>query len=547
MYFKPTPNVIGRYGFTPYSLRHTVSGNGWRIRDTEYYAGMTGAHVVQGFVTYPIDSYQLDENGASDIAAMLAKTDIDMFVNIGDVSVAPSREALSYNDRTIRNLIIALDKAAGEMRASFQVEFDKCTTAWEAAMLLDKFEHTGTPKFREIFKNMNKEDPFQWNGSDVTTTLKLQLGSIRFMSLARVSVLHAKRKDKLQFNGSWNPEGTTREFEFSAQANTHVLIDTEVRGTNKGIQQWLSDQPTRQERKATALIIRPTARGGFRQAEVDLIVKMLGNPTVTLVKDIPQAQKALKGRRSYSGSGNYVKRPTEEKLVWSGFPTRTDRFGREQKRAVFSRLCWTPEEVDLNNGGYYVELDRFTPKDSSANLDNFDVIINTARKLGLIEQDDEVYGLNEKEVAAAQKSYGQWINLFPYLRAAFADENEDGEMYSCITADHVFNEIGIGVRKEFVKNWATLEPMITEGAFKDVMKDLVELDNDAGIYDTASVNAFTGALRISRSNHVDPRATELPIRWRRMLRRYEMLLGVAFNDHVNANRAINYVNLIEAQ
>lgn len=543
MYFKPTPKVVGRSGFTPYMLKHTVSGSTWRIRDTEYWAGMNGPHVVQGFVAYPIDGHLLTEHGLKGPASALASVDVDMFVDIGKVEVAASREALSYDKRTIANLISAFEQAAVEMRSSFQAEFDKCETVWEMATLLDKLENSGngSGKFAKIFRDMNKASPFQWKGKDVSTTINLTLGATKVTTIARMSLTSSRKMPKLTVTGQWHPvNSTAKEFEFNLHANTHVLVDSEAKGGNDALRAYMSSLPTAGGRDASVILLRPVSRAQYSQSEIDAIVKMLGSPATKLVKDLPQVQGI---RRQTS----YVKRADEEKLVFTGFPESRDYHGRiNGVRRVFSRLTWRPEQIDMNAGGFFIELDRFTPTaKSSVNIDYLDDIIKAAKTLGLLPADAKVIGMNEKEIAKATKQSKNWVELFGYLRSKFAAANPNGEMYSRVVADAVFNEIGSGVRKHLIERWNVVGPTIVDGQFKRAMQQLVDLQTAAGRYDTKTVTTFTRGLGISQPE--DKRTETIPRAWKKAIARYEMLSLITLSDYQDhwVKPVINYINAID--
>lgn len=537
MYFNPKPNVVGRNGFAPYRLVHTVSGTNWRIRDTDYYAGMNGAHVVQGFVAYPVDEHLLSENGISAAASALATTDIDLFVEIGKVEVAASREALSYDKRTILNLIAVFEQAASEMRSSFQAEFDKCTTGWEVAMLLDKLETTGSQKFRTIFKEMNKTDPFKWNGKDVTTSVELDLASTKFTTLSRVTV-GGRKQSKLVFHGTWNPTNTTTKFSWNAQNNTFILVDTETKGTNDAIRNWLKTKPEKDGRGASALVIRPISRTQYNQGEIDQIINQLGHPSIVQVKDIPRA-----AGKSYS---KYVKRAAESKLVFTGFTSRINRNGRSEIRRVFSRLCWETKTIDMAAGGFYVNIDRFTAMNGYVPAENLDDVISSAKKLGLIS-DIDVVGLNEKEVVAAKK-LGPWTELFSYLNAEFHKANTNGEMYGCTIVDEVFTAIGASIRTKLVEQWDTVGVNVVDGEFKTIMEKLVTLSKTAGKYATEDVNLFVTHMGIMRSS-TNNAAIILPQEWKQATSHYELFAYIAMSEHNSRWVAplLNYINLVDSK
>lgn len=545
MYFDPQPTVIGPSGFKPFSLKHTVTGTNWKLRDTEYYAHMSGAHVIQGFVAYPVDVHQLEENGLSPAASGIANTDIDMFVEIGKVEVAASREALSYDKRTITNLIAAFEAAAREMRTSFQAEFDKCKTSWEVAMLLDKMENGGTAKFRQVFKEMNRAQPFQWNGADVTTTCKLDLSKVKDTQIQRLAVKRARRSNKLHISGQWHPvNSTSKTFEFDCVGNTLVMIDTEAKGANQAIADWMAGRPEVGGRAVSIILIRPVSKPQYNQKEIDSIVKMLGSPATQPLTIIPQAAKV---RKTYS-SGQ--KRAMDERMVFTGFQPDRDYQGRSRGvRRTFSRLTWTTEQIDLNAGGFYVELERFTPVDvnkTGASVDHLDDIIKHAVTLGILPDDVRVIGMNEKELKSI-KGNKEWVELFKAVKTGFKKANKDNALYSKLICDAVMHNVGAGVLNYLVKPWAKLEAKIRPGHFKTAVQTLVDLYLAAGAAHPESVQKLEALLRLERDDTLNERIEQMPNDWKASLKAYEMLPLVSMSEYSDAwvQPVINYVNMVD--
>jgi hypothetical protein len=87
-----------------------------------------GHSVVMGNVRYPIDTYAL--RGTS--AARFEKLDFHalLYVDIGDVEVAASREQLSYTQDTIKFLGCRLDTIIENYRVQIQADADACVDLW---------------------------------------------------------------------------------------------------------------------------------------------------------------------------------------------------------------------------------------------------------------------------------------------------------------------------------------------------------------------------------------------------------------------------------
>lgn len=546
MYFNPKPAVAGRSGFTPYTLKHTVEGSMWRIRAADYFASMNGPFVVQGFVAYPVDAHQLREHGLDGEAAALADTDVDLYVPIGKVEVAASREALSYNKATITNLIDSLKHAATEMRASFQIEFDKCKTRWEALMLHDKYSAAGTDAFKKIYRKMHQAQPFKWNGVDIDDEVKLDLKKIVGLSVARVSVEQSRRGSKvsLKTNGSWDPSKVTTEMAFAVQSNLHILIDDTdgKRSVENRVAIYLQSKGEVDGRKPSAILIRPLVKGKIDIKMANKVVAMFDGATATMVSSTPAPARTV-GNRTYT----YVKRDAQVKMVWNQFPKARDYRGREAGyREVFSRLCWINEQVDMNAGGLYVEVDRFSVQYKGSDATNIQRMLDKAIALGLVQKDIKIVGLNEKELKAV-KGNKKWSNFFDHVREAFNKANANGEMVARAVSDGVFASIGSSVRQYFVQPWTKeVSLLVVDGPFKQMIEKLVAVENAAGAYKTEDVNAMMAMLGVTAdvATHVAKYSRE----WRDMLRNYDMLTMVSWDYSIDKN-AVNkiaaYVNLID--
>jgi hypothetical protein len=77
-----------------------VQGKGWRImsKDRNDYRSDSGSYAIMGGVNYPINKSKV----RYELQCVLCNTIIEF--PIGDLDFAPSREALSYDDRTVKML-----------------------------------------------------------------------------------------------------------------------------------------------------------------------------------------------------------------------------------------------------------------------------------------------------------------------------------------------------------------------------------------------------------------------------------------------------------
>lgn len=91
-------------------------GNGWSIRESRY--GTNVAKVRQGCVIYPLDHgalYEAMKGRDSSGLKYLLDTNLIFDVPIGSVEITPSRESLSYDPVTSKNVVDRLEEILGEL------------------------------------------------------------------------------------------------------------------------------------------------------------------------------------------------------------------------------------------------------------------------------------------------------------------------------------------------------------------------------------------------------------------------------------------------
>lgn len=534
MYFNPTPKMVGYPNFTPYNLKHTVTGTNWRIRENEFVAYMSGPYVVQGFVAYPIDGFILKEHGLSQTAAALTSVAIDFDVNIGDVEVAASREALSYDTRTIKNLTDIFERAASEMRVSFQNSFDKCKTEWEVGLLIDEFEHSSSNEFRQIYNALRHDKPFTWNGKEVDSTIRANVSNLRTTTLTMYNLV--KRNTKVSASRSWTPTEFSQVFDIVVQKNLHILVDTEAKGNTYVYRTYLQSLGNEHH----LLVIRPTSKHAFNQHEIDQFIQSIGNPEYKMASELGIA---LPKRTSYS----YQKKDKSVRMCWVGYTSKIGRGGYRHTHRVFSRLCWHNETIDMTEGGFYVPVERFSIVHNNQAFEPFDTLLEYAKSLDLFDNNtNKVYGFTEKEINSLDDD-SEWVNLFEYLKIQFEFANNNGQLFGRSVVDNMCEKIGRDFTRQFVQKWSMFESAISAGEFKTYISKLVNLNRTTHEYDKHHIDGFIALMNIS--NTASTMLPTLTQEWKDIVTKYEMLsLSDLYNlSDEGTHVLIRYINLIEQQ
>lgn len=408
MYFKPMPVVKGCVNFQPFLVKHLYGDELWKIRHVESDADIRGPYVVQGFVSYPIDFGQLPESLHD-----LRNINLDIYVPIGDVDVAASREQLSYVKSTIANLTKYLETVATNIRDMFQQQIDKRPTLWEARKLHEVSR--AQPGTSDVYKRLDKENPFLWKGVQLHQNYTINLSGIDTINIIRVTPKVRRYTTKLQFQQMWNKESLVTEAALSQTRNTIMIVDNVVKGSIK-----LAEHAMDIANSDHAYVFRlenkkPDPATVQLQAEqIENIRLQFGEPTLVYLSEyLNQLGKGGETRPAYKAKAK------DEFYIWKGFRKSTGGY-RDDAIRTFSSKCWTTEKIDVSEGGFYVQVSGLSVIKDYARPDftvhYIDRIIAAARGCGVIASGTTIYGVNEKRYALI-KGNPKWINLFDHINS----------------------------------------------------------------------------------------------------------------------------------
>ncbi len=149
-YYKTPPKIEGDSSTEVKPVKYTILHADWGLRES---SDVSGLQAIMGNIAYHItnSSLLLHKN--------ILNLDIDVFFNIGDFEVTASREDISYDKESIKNITNRINKICNEIQAELDNEFSKATHIWEAKRIYAQFYNKGNvSKLFQKFKG-------NWNGS----------------------------------------------------------------------------------------------------------------------------------------------------------------------------------------------------------------------------------------------------------------------------------------------------------------------------------------------------------------------------------------------
>ena len=545
MYFTPAPTITGNT-VEPFELTYSVRGTNWGIRDGSYHARNSGPAVVQGAVSYPILAEQVRESGLlTDIASSLLNTPVDLFVQIGDVDIAPSREALQYNKRTVQNLANVLNEAAVEMRSRIQAEIDACADLWQAQLKHADLMDRARPAVRAIYQEIcNKQGALEYNGVKVTGHFDINVAGIKNTQIkAMKTVWRRKGGYKLDTTGTWSPGSMIAEFEIQANPHLFIVVADLAKNAATVLEQYTTHARNEVSRASNGnvehirlLLIAPTNARAFDAAEVDAIVAQFGNVPVQRLSALPYANAAS------NKSATYKPRPKGQVLKFIGFREKeTGRYSRTSIHRVFSRHTWEKVDIDMQDGGYYVRLDRFNAMRDNYVFDELDLAVDNASRLGIIPAFTDVYGLNDRDLKLIAGNPA-WIDLAALLKQKSKKLSAD---IAAIAGNKEFVATTSSYLGAFAKKWGAMY----KGCNTQFSQFMTSLDAVLHSHQTdiEAVKYLAAIFGTHAHTAVENTRMARAREFEALMDRYPMIKFIALADDARIVKAVReYVDLVDA-
>jgi hypothetical protein len=406
-YFKLMPNISG-IDTRPEPVKYMMKKDGWALRKVDKsrysnhrnYANHGVAMAVMGNVAYPIDNMDTGDM-SNDERSLLSQGGLDIFFDIGDLEVQPSREGLAFNKRTIKNIRERLDKIITEIRKEANAQISTCKTLWEARIEATKINAGEYSHLNYIFEGQNI---FSWNGTSLSTD-----------GYCRVN-------DKA--SGILEDDFSILMFESysSHRANSGTGIRKSTSQTVRASEDariYLNDIKKGQHIRCRQEAIQDGVGSVYllscdKPAVLEKIMARLGVTKIKSISEVEVVKVSTSGVRSASNTLYNPK--NSQKILAYNTDMDTQVYGTHSS-------YWNKAEVDLDKGGIYVEITRYKvtgggqPSGSdqaSCVMEYFNSLLKSIDE----NKDLKVYGIKpsmiEKEEIGNKKN---WILLSDYVKA----------------------------------------------------------------------------------------------------------------------------------
>ena len=444
-YFKTKPVVFGNSNFEwNVEEEYLYSGSNWKM-----VKGGGSPRVVQGQIQYPINVRNMGKefDDAPDVVRDLLAKSVLFEVNIGDVNIAPSREALSYDAKTNQNIIKAAEKILEELPVQIAEAIQSTPSEYLArlqyAEIMNDLCLIGSYRQQALVNYLMESGKITWNGIDVSSkNINIDKADLtqavtfyrNYNGKYSKTILKAYRS-----RGKPDTEPETWNFEIGSLKSTLWIYATpNDKGVELRAKKWANDH----FKKSCSIHIITSS------LSLDVLTSKFGLMTSDWVKatDLP---KIIKARKDSADKTIYVKQFNGNSNTW------------------YKSRKWVTTKVDNLSklSGYFVALDRLKVLDNGTYVDDFDAIVSGAIQLGLLDGSKNIYGLGTQNL---KRSHGL-IDLFDHIR----EGSKDGKV---ARLDFGENETIINKLKTDWKELQTMQQLIDVSSPIRVIIDAL-LDN----------------------------------------------------------------------
>lgn len=504
-YFTPTPNVVGvskDHTFADHT--YVYEGTGWGVRKTRG----SSARVIQGGVFYPIDFQTVFERNVPSHLSGLTNQPLDLHFDMfdgvgerGNLDVALSREALSYDAYTREQLKKMMQIVYEEIGTRVVADLDQVPTFWEAC---SKYA-----ELKETFGSLIP-DNLKWRG---TRELKKR-ADFKFNEYSEHIhvVLYANQRGFRT--------GSIVDSIYGDFYSLNLFFDDLDRGTASRIKEHI------RHRSVRTFVIALRSNTAEAKSAYKKFIDDIGNPPIKDASTLPKPPKTIR----------YAKTVNDEQidcLRWEGGYSRSQR-GK-----------WKGTTVKVNDGGYYVQVDHYNivtaPGHEIYNMNGLTAHMNT---LKILPAGVPIYGFGKRAMKVLS-GRSNWINIADLAR----ERCNDQKVKELIVRDTIRDIISEKLEK--ADGYPTLNPLFdrSNSINSTVHRFVEQLEKDDAVKffqhlstfeptsEEALASSWNNLSGIVEVTHINYNETE------KRARAYVAELKKLWDVLASNNKILNYVNM----
>tara|TARA_R110000787_G_scaffold170328_1_gene283037 strand:- start:27210 stop:29420 length:2211 start_codon:yes stop_codon:yes gene_type:complete len=192
----PTPPTITGAAIELTTQDYTLSGDGWGMSEGGRRYATTRHVALMGNVPYPIDLDNLGVNSyGSPLSSFLSAVryfNVRLDFELGELDVAASREALSYDGATVSAITARYKEVQGEVLTTMKAQIEACDTLYDACLMF-----VNSYKMRQVIGDDTK---MFWKGQEVTANIHIDLADSGIGEVVIKHISHSTLRNRKTLN-----------------------------------------------------------------------------------------------------------------------------------------------------------------------------------------------------------------------------------------------------------------------------------------------------------------------------------------------------------
>lgn len=349
------------------------------------------SHVVMGNVAYVVNASEITKQSKTNFTEYERKVldwGVDLFVPIGSIDFTANREEVSYDAATTKVIRDTLRIAVEDIQKEAEKAITSAPTLWSARKMLHESKNTVLGQLRNILT-------VQWNGQSLDDHVNVKMYNRKLAKIAEDTGTTFSPVMLEVFN--IRTENYKRADAETIYANNEVVFINDMeRGGYSVFMNYLKENNIRR-----GYLLTNTTPEFLQETGLVEIVKFCSTlpkperkPRATVKK---RSEKALLNKYTYLSGAR-----------------RADEY-------------WTASEVDLTEGGIYVEIvwnkwkrPGFDEPQSPDSLRDIGPLLKE------VDGEKIIYGVRSADVEKLHK-HGEWRPLFDYAKEVLERERKTYE------------------------------------------------------------------------------------------------------------------------
>jgi hypothetical protein len=477
-------------------------GQGWRIWDKAQWNGGY-SQILMGGVLYPLDRHSIPDLDPH--IGYLCDFPIVIDMPIGDCDVAASREGLSYDPRTVSNIIARLNAVRDNMVAMVSDEISNALTLW-AAHHQWHLNFTGSAGYnmRRVFDDVQLE----WQGNNIDRgTMSVDTNKLYKKADNGVRLMPAQIKSVRKHDS----------FVVTCAPATKIVFDDLKKG---GLGRARQMHAAAEYKNVTVLF--PPRQGGWEALRSEL-----GYPEVVYTSTLPDVVKKTRATVQNVWTLNPNNR-NGGKWAWKETDSTT-------LPATGKLIYVTVKNWDVITG--HKVLGRY----------GLDTLRSAAIQVGLIKTDTTIYAVRPASVGKLDAK--RWVSLHDHLQPLVTAMLAEPKTQAAFRAHQVQAQVVDVIPNTINKLSALVDRLRSkvrepESELIKFLDDLKDMKTAGDIIDLGPYRTLQRHYDISMPEF-DER-TSVGIDAERIARKYGMLTYVNLGYHIDHKAMDDLVNYIDA-